>query len=64
MPPAPGRVTTRPFVLKLGLGLGSLIPEALLVVLELDPGPAGDVEHAPDGDQGRQEDDGVEDDEA
>ena len=61
MSPASSRVPSRTLVLEFRLGLGSLVPQALLVILQLDPRPSGDVEHAPDGDDGRQEDDRVED---
>ncbi len=60
--PASSRVSSRSFVLKLRLGLRSLISQAFLIILQLHPRSAGHIEHAPDGHHGRQEDDGVEDD--
>ncbi len=41
--------------------LGVLVPETLLVLLELDPRPAGHVPRAVDGGQRRHEDDAVAD---
>ena len=61
MPPAPVWIAPGPLVLELGpfaVGLGAavLVPQTLLVLLELDPGSSGNVEGAPDRDEGREED--------
>ena len=65
VPPTPVGISSRPFVLELcPLGFGAvLVPDALLVLLQLDPRPARHVERAPDRHQRREEDDHIANDE-